>query len=768
MGVLGSAKLLQAIARDSLLPGLSIFSNGTAKNDDPINATIFTFLITQISMLLDINSLASFITMTYLMTFLVTNLACFLLKIGSAPNFRPSFRYFNSWTAFVGTVTSGATMFFVDRFNAAGSVVILVILFVLIHYTSPPKSWGDVSQSLIYHQVRKYLLRLKPEHVKFWRPQILLFVHDYETQYKMISFCNSLKKGGLFVLGRVIVTEDFAGTVPRARREYQSWTKFVEATKVKAFVNISIAPTAEWGIRNLTLTAGLGGMRPNIVVLDQFRDDVPTISSPLTKVTARSHHSNDAFECTDSDGPSPRSYLTTLEDLLYNLRINVAVARGFEALEMPSERCAESREKPFIDLWPIQISAEINDDAGGNSQNVSATNFDTYTLILQLGCILNTVPSWKKFYKLRVVMFVEYEDDHDEEFGRAKALLEKLRIQAEVLVFWLDDGDLQSYSYIVNGNRTNIDAATIKHIDAILGEEGWWRGMRDLRSGHRSRMSQRIRSLSNAGATGQGRRRATTNSQLRQLFESPRKSISGRSISYNMQAHHLDDSYVESPFHPQDASSSEEESDDDDTESYHDDSDEWETDDFDVHSGAMTGSSLPIDIMNRPYHFRDEFSPIRLTEPVFTSGLDTQDTNSTSSYAPSATSGPSNQQPNPEPTTASEVGTSNNGAENGPSITFAPSSSANHSKTTHSFPDNVPLSFNDLPSRAQYLILNELMRRNTTNTAVVFTTLPSPVHGTKNDPDECKAYLSELDIFCKDLPPCLLVHSNSTTVTMNL
>lgn len=765
MGVLGSAKLLQAIARDSLLPGLSIFSNGTAKNDDPINATIFTFAITQISMLLDINSLASFITMTYLMTFLVTNLACFLLKIGSAPNFRPSFHYFNSWTAFVGTVTSGATMFFVDRFNATGSVVILVILFVLIHYTSPPKSWGDVSQSLIYHQVRKYLLRLKPEHVKFWRPQILLFVHDYETQYKMISFCNSLKKGGLFVLGRVIVAEDFAGTVPRARREYQSWTKYVEATKAKAFVNISIAPTAEWGIRNVTLTAGLGGMRPNIVVLDQFRDDVPTISSPLVKVTSNSDHLNDTPERVPSDGPTPQSYLTILEDLLYNLRINVAVARGFEELELPNDRCVDGKEKPYIDLWPIQISAEINDDAAGDSQNVSATNFDTYTLILQLGCILNTVPSWKNFYRLRVAMFVEYEEDHDEELGRARALLEKLRIEAEVLVFWLDNGDLQSYSYIVNGTRTNIDATTIQHIDKVLAEEDWWRGMRDLRSGHQSRMSQRIRSVSSAGTIGQGRRRANTNSQLRQLFESPRKSISGRSISYNMQTHHLDDSYVESPFHRPDQPSSEEESDDDVVEPYRDDCDECEPDDFEARHAVVGGSSLPIDIINRPCQFRDDFSPTRLTDPVFTKGLDTQETNSMSSYSPSVTAEPSSSRrrsPN-----AREVGVPDNETENGPSITFAPSSSTKPVKT-HNPSDDVSLSFNDLPSRAQYLILNDLMRRNTTNTAVIFTTLPSPVHGTKDDLNECKEYLSQLDIFCKDLPPCLLVHSNSTTVTMNL
>lgn len=121
------------------------------------------------------------------MTFLVTNLACFLLKIGSAPNFRPSFHWFNWQTAAVGTIACGATMFFVDGLYASGCVVLLMMIFLLIHYTTPPKPWGDVSQGLIYHQTRKYLLRLRQEHVKFWRPQILLLVNDPRRQYKLIQ-----------------------------------------------------------------------------------------------------------------------------------------------------------------------------------------------------------------------------------------------------------------------------------------------------------------------------------------------------------------------------------------------------------------------------------------------------------------------------------------------------------------------------------------------------------------------------------------------------
>lgn len=64
MGVIGSAKLLQALARDHLIPGLSVFGQGTKKADEPIYAIIITYIVAQFTMLLDINQIASF-TVSY-------------------------------------------------------------------------------------------------------------------------------------------------------------------------------------------------------------------------------------------------------------------------------------------------------------------------------------------------------------------------------------------------------------------------------------------------------------------------------------------------------------------------------------------------------------------------------------------------------------------------------------------------------------------------------------------------------------------------------
>lgn len=75
----------------------------------------------------------------------------------------------------------------------------------------------------------------------------------------------------------------------------------------------------------------------------------------------------------------------------------------------------------------------------------------------------------------------------------------------------------------------------------------------------------------------------------------------------------------------------------------------------------------------------------------------------------------------------------------------------------------LPLSFNDLPARAQYLILNELLRQNGGDSAVILTTLPIPTEGTCKTEEASVQYLSDVEVLCNELPPTLLVLSNNMT-----
>lgn len=116
--------------------------------------------------------------------------------------------------------------------------------------------------------VRKFLLKLdeRKGHVKYWRPQILLLSNDASSEWNLIMFCNSLKKGALYVLGHVLKGE-FKECLPELRRQQISWLKLVDLSQVKAFVDVVIANDEREGARNLILSCGLGGMRPNVVVM---------------------------------------------------------------------------------------------------------------------------------------------------------------------------------------------------------------------------------------------------------------------------------------------------------------------------------------------------------------------------------------------------------------------------------------------------------------------------------------------------------------------
>ncbi|KAK7542406.1 amino acid permease-domain-containing protein [Phyllosticta citribraziliensis] len=914
MGVIGSAKLLQALARDKLIPGLSIFGKGTKGADEPIYAIIITYALSQIVMLADINQIASFVTMTYLMTFMVTNLACFLLKIASAPNFRPSFHYFNSWTAAIGTVISAVIMFFVDGFSATICFIILTFIFLLIHYTTPPKPWGDVSQSLIYHQVRKYLLRLRQEHVKFWRPQILLFINDPRRQYKLIQFCNSIKKGGLFVLGHVIVTNDFAGAVPEAKAQQTAWKKYIDFSRIKAFINVVVSPDIEWGTRNVVLSAGLGGMKPNMVFMGFYNlNDLRT--HPLAKrcSSVASRHNNppnnslkpkskrkqaeeDKFKGTlptdairKESAVNPRSYVTILEDLLLRLQMNVAIAKGFQDLDLPFpkpstvEKClgmlhmreAEEEENTtkYIDLWPIQMAAEIAAAGPKSSQSVLTTNFDTYTLILQLGCILSTVPSWQRAYTLRVAVFVEYESDVDEERRRVATLLADLRIEAEVLVFWLASGNLQTYEIIVNGNVSPEYAEVPKEVEESLKDEFWWEDMQRLRKSQRepatpqeeiSRLEGFLESASNWPGTSflQGdhdakpKRFADLKKALKTRRRTSMRSLRQFGVNLNMRTHGLDLAGAE--YASEDAlttssdsdvedenavASTNEEPDEVASENDVDEIETWSSDEEDllplrraisdqkdtrdlamprkaIGRGIMPPQrSMPGTENQRPPHagqssqpskdlghpsdatVREQIFPkftsqklpetqvatdettgpsIMFAEPhtaedqrlrasIYARGTSPARGTGAYGYQADGAAGESSQAQTAAKTSASSTHSRNDSRSQGQSVNQSlvlPLAGLPPVGTAAA----LPLSFNDLPCRAQHLILNELIKKESGDgeTAVVFTTLPSPVEGTCESEESSVQYLSDLEVLCDGLPPVVLVHSNSLTVTMNL
>ena len=100
---LGAPRVLQAVARDNVIPLLGMFRRGSKKGDEPHHALVLTFFIASMIILWAgnnadggaFNIIASVVTMFFLYTYGMINLAAFVESFAGNPSFRPRFKYYH-------------------------------------------------------------------------------------------------------------------------------------------------------------------------------------------------------------------------------------------------------------------------------------------------------------------------------------------------------------------------------------------------------------------------------------------------------------------------------------------------------------------------------------------------------------------------------------------------------------------------------------------------------------------------------------------------
>lgn len=91
----GAPRLLQAIAKDNIIPFLRVFGHSKA-NGEPTWALLLTAAIAELGILIaSLDLVAPILSMFFLMCYLFVNLACALQTLLRTPNWRPRFRYYH-------------------------------------------------------------------------------------------------------------------------------------------------------------------------------------------------------------------------------------------------------------------------------------------------------------------------------------------------------------------------------------------------------------------------------------------------------------------------------------------------------------------------------------------------------------------------------------------------------------------------------------------------------------------------------------------------
>uniref|UniRef100_A0A672LQ07 Solute carrier family 12 member 4 n=1 Tax=Sinocyclocheilus grahami TaxID=75366 RepID=A0A672LQ07_SINGR len=399
----GAPRLLQAIAKDNIIPFLRVFGHGKA-NGEPTWALLLTGLIAELGILIaSLDMVAPILSMFFLMCYLFVNLACAVQTLLRTPNWRPRFRYYHWALSFLGMSMCLALMFISSWYYAIVAMGIAGMIYKYIEYQGAEKEWGDGIRGLSLSAARYSLLRLEagPPHTKNWRPQLLVLLkldEDLHVKYpRMLTFASQLKAGkGLTIVGSVI-QGNFLECYGETQASEQAIKSMMEIERVKGFCQVVVASKVREGIAHLIQSCGLGGMKHNTVVM--------------------------GWPYGWRQSEDPRAWKSFINTVRCTTAAHLALMVPKNVSFYPSNH--ERFSDGYIDVWWI-----VHD--GG--------------MLMLLPFLLKQHKVWRKC-KMRIFTVAQMDDNSIQMKKDLATFLYQLRLEAEVEVVEMHDSDISAYTY---------------------------------------------------------------------------------------------------------------------------------------------------------------------------------------------------------------------------------------------------------------------------------------------------------------------------------
>jgi hypothetical protein len=264
------------------------------------------------------------------------------------------------------------------------AIVLAAGLYVLIKRAKIIVQWGDLDSGLAYQRARTALLKLEQEryHPKNWRPSILALSGGAWSRVHLAEFACWLSANlGMVSLGQVI-EGDLDNYFERRRLAEERLRKFIKAEEFSAFPVVVVEDDINAAVKALLQCHGVGGLRPNTLLLGW------------------------------SDDPEKAPFFS--EALL--------VARKMQR-SIIIVSCEEERADDHVPVGPIDVW--WNNPKEGS-------------LMLMLAYLLKKNPEWRD-RPLRLLRPIGLQDDVESATKKMNLILSVARIEAEIVILPTDN-----------------------------------------------------------------------------------------------------------------------------------------------------------------------------------------------------------------------------------------------------------------------------------------------------------------------------------------
>ncbi|RKZ15279.1 hypothetical protein DRQ17_06685 [bacterium] len=266
--IISAPRTLQALSIDRVVPSFLSHTLGS-KREEPRLAVIITSLIAMVFLIVsNLNAVATTITIFFLITYGMTNLAAGLEALVRNPSFRPEFK--TPWpVSILGVIGIIAIMRIISTPITLTAVFLLLILYSILKRREIKQTWGDVRYGFWFSLIRFSLFRLRAERktLHTWRPNLMVFSGMPEERLYLVKFANWLGKGNGIITLFNILTGSIEKLHSKREEAFREMDRFITENKLPVFPEVEIVRETTEGIKTISQAHGFGYCDSNLVLL---------------------------------------------------------------------------------------------------------------------------------------------------------------------------------------------------------------------------------------------------------------------------------------------------------------------------------------------------------------------------------------------------------------------------------------------------------------------------------------------------------------------
>jgi solute carrier family 12 (potassium/chloride transporter), member 4/6 len=285
--IMAAPRTLQAISEDGILP--KFISKKFGKNAEPRIASFITLIVVALCLYLgELNYIAPILTMFFLMSYGMLNLAAGFEGLISNPSWRPTI-YIPSSISLFGACLCLITMLLIDASYTMIAALFTIPIYVIMKRRSTSK-FDDIRQGILLFYLRKFLYLLADTTFspRSWRPNVLAFPRNLTPSASLLNFTSNITGGKGFLTIAHCYQDDKETHTLEKMKSMLKQTLFLK--KIPSLVEIFTDSNIVNGVKNMIKAYGIGPLRPNTVVIKIDETAINTLMiDQLSSTTYESH-----------------------------------------------------------------------------------------------------------------------------------------------------------------------------------------------------------------------------------------------------------------------------------------------------------------------------------------------------------------------------------------------------------------------------------------------------------------------------------------------